>query len=148
MGAWGTDPFDNDHAADFAGDLGATPKEERQKFLHKALQAVEEDGGRDFEPEYEFPSEHESAIAACAFLADARKGEHVFTDTVYAMVLDDSKDFKDDDAWSHIELDAPEEWLVAMAVRVMDNLVKRMKRADIETEWIDPSERILESLRG
>lgn len=148
MGAWGTETFDNDSAADFAADLGRMPKEQRMNWLHQALQAVQSGGGRPMEPEYEFPSEYEHATAAAAFLADARKGTHTFTDTVYAMVLDDSKNANDEDAWSPIELDKPEQWLVDMAIRVLQDLISRMKAARIEAEWIEPSERILESLRS
>lgn len=148
MGAWGTDPFDNDSAADFAGDVGATPKEERHEFLRKALQMVQEGAGRPFEPEYEFPYEHEHAIAAAAFLADANKGVREFTDTVYAMVLDEDKDFKDDDAWSHIEVDKPSQDLVDLAISVMKELVKRMLVGNVDGEWVDPAQRIIESLGG
>jgi len=148
MGAWDSGPFDNDSAADFASDVSGTPEGERHEFLRKALQAVQEGAGRPFEPEYEFPYEHEHAIAAAAFLADARKDQHVFTDTVYAMALDESKNFQDEDAWFHIVVPEPEQSLVDLAARVMEDLAGRMKAGRVEPEWIDPVERILESLRS
>jgi hypothetical protein len=146
MGAWDTEPFDNDSAADFAGDVGATPEEERHEFLRQALQKVQDGAGRPFDAEYEFPYECEHAIAAAAFLADAHKGVRKFTDTVYAMVLDESKSFKDDDAWSPIEVPKPPQDLVDLAISVMKELVKRMLFSRVDREWIDPVERIIKAL--
>ncbi|MFI1356969.1 DUF4259 domain-containing protein [Streptomyces sp. NPDC020898] len=43
MGAWGYKPFDNDTAADFAGDLDDAPQSERIEMLRAALAAVADD---------------------------------------------------------------------------------------------------------
>jgi hypothetical protein len=40
MGTWGAGPFDNDHAADFAGDLDEAPPEQRIDLIVRALNAV------------------------------------------------------------------------------------------------------------
>ncbi|MFI0446703.1 DUF4259 domain-containing protein [Actinomadura sp. 6N118] len=40
MGTWGVGPFDNDHAADFAGDLDEAPPEQRTELIARALHAV------------------------------------------------------------------------------------------------------------
>jgi hypothetical protein len=40
MGTWGAGPFDNDHAADFAGDLDEAPPEQRIDLIARALHAV------------------------------------------------------------------------------------------------------------
>lgn len=37
MGTWDIGPFDNDTAADFAGDLDEAPREEREAIIRKAL---------------------------------------------------------------------------------------------------------------
>jgi hypothetical protein len=40
MGAWGTGPFDNDDAADFAGDLDDAAPEDRPQLIRDALLAA------------------------------------------------------------------------------------------------------------
>ena len=37
MGTWGTGPFDNDGAADFAGDLDEAPPAEREALVRGVL---------------------------------------------------------------------------------------------------------------
>ncbi|WP_128792883.1 MULTISPECIES: DUF4259 domain-containing protein [Streptomyces] len=44
MGKWGYGPFDNDGAADFAGDLDATPLSRRIQAIRAALASVAGDG--------------------------------------------------------------------------------------------------------
>ncbi|WP_153451426.1 DUF4259 domain-containing protein [Streptomyces smaragdinus] len=45
MGTWGMGPFDNDHAADFAGDLDELPADERLGAIEKALLMAAEGEG-------------------------------------------------------------------------------------------------------
>jgi hypothetical protein len=45
MGTWGAGPFDNDHAADFAGDLDEAAPEQRADLIARALNAVLAPGG-------------------------------------------------------------------------------------------------------
>ncbi|MEV6104738.1 DUF4259 domain-containing protein [Streptomyces sp. NPDC051940] len=45
MGTWGMGPFDNDHAADFAGDLDELPVGERIGAVEKALLVAAESEG-------------------------------------------------------------------------------------------------------
>ncbi|TDD64226.1 DUF4259 domain-containing protein [Actinomadura darangshiensis] len=40
MGTWDVGPFDNDHAADFTGDLDDTPAPERPALIRQALEAA------------------------------------------------------------------------------------------------------------
>jgi uncharacterized protein DUF4259 len=67
MGSWGTGPFDNDDAADFANELGRADPAERLTLIRTALQDaldadyLEVDGGN-------------RAIAAAATVAACRPG--------------------------------------------------------------------------
>ncbi|MFB9377716.1 DUF4259 domain-containing protein [Kineococcus gynurae] len=46
MGAWGTGPFDNDRAADWAGQLADTPPHDRPELLRTTLLTVLPGGDR------------------------------------------------------------------------------------------------------
>ncbi|MEU6318104.1 DUF4259 domain-containing protein [Streptomyces sp. NPDC047009] len=77
MGTWGHKPFDNDTAADFAGDLDDAPQSERIEMLRAALASVADDvsshvdGGRA-----------EIAIAAAALTARKAEGGEEFQSEV------------------------------------------------------------------
>ncbi len=147
MGAWDTGPFDNDSAADFASDVGGLiTVEKRQRWIQQALQAVRDGAGREIEEGYEFPYEIEFAIAGAAFLADAHTGRKDFTDTVYAKLLDETKNFKDDEAWLPIDLGTPSQELVDLAALVTEQIVARLVEARVEEAWVEPSRKILAAL--
>jgi hypothetical protein len=68
MGTWGIGPFDNDHAADFAGDLDETEADQRAAAIHQALAAVTG-------PEGQTTSRAaDPAIAAAALVAAQQPG--------------------------------------------------------------------------
>ena len=63
MGAWDAGPFDNDSAADFAGDLDDAPESDRVAMIRTALTtAVETDGYLDLD-------DGAPAVAAAALVA-------------------------------------------------------------------------------
>jgi uncharacterized protein DUF4259 len=64
MGAWGTGPFDNDGAADWAGDVDEA--EDVPAFLAETFR-----GGSDDEPDHDDAS---GVLAAAAWLASALPG--------------------------------------------------------------------------
>jgi hypothetical protein len=47
MGTWGTGPFDNDYAADFAGDLDEAAEAERPSLIREALAVVAHGDAQD-----------------------------------------------------------------------------------------------------
>jgi hypothetical protein len=61
MGTWGTGPFDNDEAADFAGDLDDAPPGEREALVRGVLTRTVGATG--------FLDEAERAVAAAALIA-------------------------------------------------------------------------------
>lgn len=61
MGTWGTGPFDNDEAADFAGDLDDAPPGEREALVRGVLTRTVGATG--------FLDEAERAVAATALIA-------------------------------------------------------------------------------
>lgn len=68
MGAWGTEPFDNDDAADFCGDLDDLSSADRPEAIRAALvEAIEE-------TEYLDLSIGSVAVAAAAIVAAQRPG--------------------------------------------------------------------------
>jgi hypothetical protein len=110
VGAWDSGPFDNDDAADFAGELDNADPAQRIVLIRQALQA-----GVDSDDEESFPR----AVAAAAVVAAARAPIPV--DSSYA-----PKFLADDDG----ALDAPED-LVELAVLALDNL------ADSDSEYAE-----------
>ncbi|ONI84314.1 hypothetical protein ALI144C_14115 [Actinosynnema sp. ALI-1.44] len=68
MGAWGTGAFDNDDAADFAGDLNDAAPGERPDLIREALEAA-----ADNDAYLEVP-EASAAIAAAAVVASQLPG--------------------------------------------------------------------------
>jgi hypothetical protein len=153
MGTWDTKPFDNDHAADFASFVGAcTDNEARTDMLMAAMKTILDDhydpDGR-LADEYEFPGEMENAIASAAFVADTRNNKRQFTDCSYAMVLDDSKDFTEDEAWSHIPFDSPPRSdLVETAGQTMEKILRLLEEAGISEEWQEGAKDVLAALKG
>lgn len=89
MGTWGLGPFDNDMAADWAGDLDDAPANERPTLIRDALTAaIDAD-------EYLEGDEAASAIAAAAVVAAKQPGgpelDHNYgpnADTVSALRLE------------------------------------------------------------
>ncbi|MCE7006107.1 DUF4259 domain-containing protein [Kibdelosporangium philippinense] len=67
MGAWGTGAFDNDDAADFAGDLNDAAPADRPDLIREALEAAAD--ADDIEI-----TEANSAIAAAAIVASQQPG--------------------------------------------------------------------------
>ncbi|XVQ11975.1 DUF4259 domain-containing protein [Spirillospora sp. CA-255316] len=68
MGTWDVGPFDNDHAADFAGDLDETEADQRAATIHQALSAVAGPDGRTTS------RAADPAIAAAALVAAQQPG--------------------------------------------------------------------------
>lgn len=149
MGAWGYDIFDNDTAADFSSYVeNCSDTEARQDLLMATMGAVLE---ASVEPEamaegYEFDYKVEQALAAAAYVADARNGRHDFTDTAYAMGLREDADFKDDDAWYHLDIGTPSQALVDRAVLTVEKIIEAMLRYSVAAEWREPSEKLYTAL--
>ncbi|MDI2130528.1 DUF4259 domain-containing protein [Yinghuangia seranimata] len=61
MGTWGTGPFDNDTAADFAATLDEARPEERASIVRGVLTRTVTANG--------YPAEADEAIAAAALIA-------------------------------------------------------------------------------
>ncbi|RYY14277.1 MAG: DUF4259 domain-containing protein [Alphaproteobacteria bacterium] len=76
MGAWGTGPFDNDSAADWAGELTEATPQERSRLLRRTLQAVllHGDSGVELDASSEEDWGAEEAITAAAVIASALPG--------------------------------------------------------------------------
>ncbi|MEU0382233.1 DUF4259 domain-containing protein [Streptomyces cyaneofuscatus] len=73
MGKWGYGPFDNDGAADFAGDLDATPLSRRIQTIRAALASVAGDGSPHIDG-----GRAELAIAAAALTVRGVEGGDEF----------------------------------------------------------------------
>lgn len=146
MGAWGTGAFDNDNAADFAGNVeDCSDDQARQDLLDATLGAVLDELGRlasEMNNEFEFPYEIEHAIAAAAFVADARNGRTDFTNTSYAQMHDREKD-----TWEQIPLGPPSEELVLRAIVTMSAVLAVMQDvAGVDEEWQQATKDILAAL--
>ncbi|MFE9942026.1 DUF4259 domain-containing protein [Streptomyces hirsutus] len=77
MGTWGYKPFDNDTAADFAGDLDAAPQSERIEMLRAALASVADDVST-----HVIGGKAEIAIAAAALTVRKMEGGEEFQSEV------------------------------------------------------------------
>lgn len=97
MGAWGSGPFDNDTAADFAHDLRACatlphPLPARTALLLDTMRQVI-NGDVTVRPDqptyFELDYRVERAVAAVAFTADAVTGICCHTDNAFARGVDD-----------------------------------------------------------
>lgn len=151
MGAWDTGIFDNDSAADFSGSVEhASDVQARHDLLMATMGAVLE---RDIRPDevapgYEYGYEVEFALAAAAYVADAKNGRHQFTDNSYAMGHNrEVEDPGSDDAWYYIDLGTPGPELVQRAVETVQKALEAMRKFHMETEWIAPSEELLKALQ-
>lgn len=77
MGTWDVEPFDNDHAADFGGDLDDAPESERPGMIRDALlTAIDSDNYLD-------SGEGVLAVAAAALVAAGLPGGEGSTQTPY-----------------------------------------------------------------
>lgn len=77
MGTWDVEPFDNDHAADFGGDLDDAPESERPGMIRAALlAAIDNDGYLD-------SSDGVLAVAAAALVAAGMPGGEGFAPIPY-----------------------------------------------------------------
>lgn len=150
MGAWDIGIFDNDTAADFAGSLeDCSGIQARQDLLMATLGAVLERDIREDEmlEGYEMGYELEQALAAAAYVADAKNGRHDFTDCSYAMMLVDKDRFQEDDAWDYIYVGTPSPELVEKAVLASDKILRHMVWVGVRAEWQRPVEKLLKALK-
>lgn len=144
MGAWGTGAFDNDNAANFAGDLESRSDNEARNDL--LLATLGEMADHDFEARpietgYEFPYEVEYAIAAAAFVADARNGRYDFTDTAFARVYDQG-------SGEYYPISFAPVWdeLVQKAKEALQRVLQGLEGAGVDAEWYEASRDILAAL--
>jgi hypothetical protein len=113
MGAWDVGPFDNDAAADFAGDLTDASPEDRPQLIHEALTTAADN------TEYLDNADACAAIAAAAIVA-SQQPDGPEVDSVYG------PDFLTDGG----SIDLPEDY-VDLAVRAIARVL------DEESEWRD-----------
>ena len=78
MGTWDVEPFDNDHAADFGGDLDDAPESERPEMIRTALLAAIDNDG------YLESDEGVHAVAAAALVAAGMPGGEGFAPPPYS----------------------------------------------------------------
>jgi hypothetical protein len=112
MSRWGHRPFDNDTAADFAGDLDDAPESERIGMLHAALAAV---GNRDGHID---ASHAEVALAAAALVARNLTGGDEFQSQNYG---------------PRNQIPPIPESLTPLAVEVVDCLL--YGESDVKDDW-------------
>lgn len=144
MGAWGPGAFDNDTAADFSGMVeNCADEQARMAVLETKLAYLIKHWDRLYnlpEQGFEYPYEIEQAIAAAAYVADAKNGRYEFTDTPYAqMRVSESK-------WLPIPLDQPSQHLVTLALVAMSCVKTALEIKGFAREWIEPIEAILAAL--
>ena len=116
MGAWGSGPFENDDAADWAWEL-----EEAQDdgVLRAALEAaIRERGYLDIR-------EGANAVAAAAVTASALEGDHAGLSDEVISYLD--------------RVGRPDAGLVELARRALDRVAKDGELAELWDETDDPS---------
>lgn len=149
MGAWDTGIFDNDHAADFSSFVEhCSDVEARHDLLMATMGALLERRitEQDMLDGYEFDSDLEAALAAAAYVADAKNGRHQFTDNAYAMGRHEDRDYDDDSAWYHIDLGTPGPELISRAYKVAKKAVEAMRQFQVAEEWVQPSQELLKAL--
>ena len=134
MSRWGSGPFDNDTAADFAGDLDDAPESERIGMIHDALAAV---GSRD---SYVDADRAEVALAAAALVARNLPGGEEFQ----------SRNYGPDNRIPPI----PEN-LIPLAVEVVDSLLNGENDVKVDLrvsgkadEWFAATRRLRAVLAG
>lgn len=113
MGAWDVGPFDNDAAADFAGDLTDASPEDRPQLIREALTTAADN------TEYLDNADACAAIAAAAIVA-SQQPDGPEVDSVYG------PDFLTDGG----SIELPEDY-VDLAVRAIARVL------DEESEWRD-----------
>ncbi len=149
MGAWDTGIFDNDNAADFASFVGAcSDTEARQDLLMATMGALLEEhiGPDEMSLDYEFDHKVENALAAAAYVADAKNGCHDFTDNAYAKQLVDENRFQENDAWAFIDIGKPSPKLVERALLTVEKVLLAMREHQVDAEWFEPSEQLRKAL--
>jgi hypothetical protein len=150
MGAWDTGIFDNDTAADFSSSVEHCSDVEARHDLLMATMGAFLDHRvtqQDMLPGYEFDSLLETALAAAAYVADAKNGRHQFTDNAFAMGHNrEVEDPAKDEAWYHIDLGTPGPELVQRAVAVADKALRFMRKFNVDQDWIEPSQELLKAL--
>lgn len=140
MGTWHTGPFDNDSAADFAGDVrDCTGPAARGGLLTAALRGGQEylRTNRALTEEYSWGYELEHAIAAAAFVADEYTGEKRFTDCSYARGVGD-----DMELLPYVEFLPPSAILLIEARWFVKDMLTAMRFSGISEEWVEPVEEI------
>jgi hypothetical protein len=76
MGAWDTEPFGNDTAADFSGHLDDTPEAERAAAVRTVLEVVRDTPAEEYMDSYE----GDRAVAAAALVASQCPGGDPFNE--------------------------------------------------------------------
>lgn len=150
MGAWGTGIFDNDTAADFSADVEYCSDVQARHDLLMATMGAFLEHHITYQymlPGYEFDSALETALAAAAYVADAKNGEHQFTDNAYAMGRHEDRAWDDDTAWYHIDLGTPGPELVQRAVEMAEKALRYMRMFSVDEDWVKPSQELLDALR-
>jgi len=117
MSRWDWGPFDNDTAADFAGDLDDAPESERIGMIHDALAAV---GSCD---SYVDAGRAEPALAAAALVARNLPGGEEFQSQIYGPAK---------------RIPAIPESLIPLAAEVVDCLLNGEN--DVKADWIRSGE--------
>lgn len=86
MGTWAYGPFDNDTAADYAGNLRdlPTPYKRTQQIITTLNEVMDAKLEATDLGVYALGWQLEQAVAAAAIVADAHQGVMKFTDSVYA----------------------------------------------------------------
>lgn len=142
MGTWDTGPFDNDSAADFAYDIqeSSTPQERHDVLLMTMRRGTEYVAGHRLDNMYSWGDEVEHAIAAAAFTADEHTGIKQFTNCSYARGVDDDMELK---PFAEIQMSGE---LLGAARLFTAAMLRRMKRDDIDDEWVEPVRQIREAL--
>lgn len=113
MGAWDTGAFDNDDAADFAGDLNDADPGDRAELIREALEAAADND------EYLEVTEANAAIAAAAIVA-SQQPDGPEVDSVYG------PEFLTDGG----TIDLPDD-LVELSLRAISRILSE------ESEWRD-----------
>lgn len=139
MGTWGTGPFDNDSAADFAGGIqDCSGPDARHDLLLATLRAGTDAAGKaDLSNEYSFGYELEFGIAAAAFVADEYAGTKKFTDNSYARGVGEDMELE-----PFVTFHPPSAELTEAARSFVRATTEAMRRSKIEEKWLEPVDAI------
>lgn len=149
MGTWGVEPFDSDHAADFAaGVIGSSGPEERRDLVQITFNAFMGTPDDDpylasMEEGYELPSVVLEVIASAAYVHGAVSGDTRYTESVYARGVDDESD----DLGPIPDLGEIPPSLVADAHAALTRCIRLMREHRIGPMWSEPSEWLAVQLR-